>query len=136
MKLSARNQFEGKVIGVNEGAVNGIVSLDVNGTKISGTISMSAIKELGIIEGVTATAIIKATDVMVAVGELKLSARNQFAGKVTSIAEGAVNDIVVIDTPVGAVSATISKAAVEELGLAKDSEAIAIIKATSVMFAR
>ena len=97
---------------------------------------MAAIKELGIIEGVTATAIIKATDVMVAVGELKLSARNQFAGKVTSITEGAVNDIVVIDTPVGAVSATISKAAVEELGLAKDSEAIAIIKATSVMFAR
>ena len=47
-----------------------------------------------------------------------------------------MNDIVVIDTPVGAVSATISKAAVEELGLAKDSEAIAIIKATSVMFAR
>ena len=46
--LSARNQFEGKVVEVNEGAVNGIVKI-----------------ELDIAPGVKACAVIKATDVMV-----------------------------------------------------------------------
>ena len=37
MKLSARNQFAGTVTKVNEGAVNGIVSIDVNGSIVSST---------------------------------------------------------------------------------------------------
>ena len=61
MKLSARNQFKGIVTNVNEGAVNGIVSINVNGEAVSSTISMNAIKELGLKEGVEAVAIIKAT---------------------------------------------------------------------------
>lgn len=48
MKLSARNQFEGTVTKVTEGAVNGIVTIDVNGTPVTSTISMSAIRELGL----------------------------------------------------------------------------------------
>lgn len=44
MKLSARNQFKGTITDINEGAVNGIVSIDVNGEIISATISLSAIK--------------------------------------------------------------------------------------------
>ena len=36
MKLSARNQFPGTVTKVAEGAVNGIVTIDVNGTPVSG----------------------------------------------------------------------------------------------------
>ena len=43
MKLSARNQFKGKVVSIREGAVNGIVVLDIGGdNKISATISMEA----------------------------------------------------------------------------------------------
>ena len=134
MNLSARNQFTGTVVKVTEGAVNGIVTLDAVGTKISSTISMAAIKELGLAEGVKATAIVKATDVMVGLGDLKLSARNQLKGIVTSINRGAVNAIVSITLPAGAVvSATISMAAVEELGLTEGKEAVAVIKATSVM---
>jgi len=68
MKISARNQFKGTVKTVTEGAVNGIVSIDVGGGNvISATISMSAIKELGLKPGVPATAIVKATSVMVGV---------------------------------------------------------------------
>ena len=70
---------------------------------------------------------------MVAVGELKISARNQFAGKVAKVEKGAVNSIVTIEAPVGTISATISNAAVEELGLEAGKEATAVIKATSVM---
>ena len=65
MKLSARNQFPGVVSRVEKGAVNGIVTLDFNG----GTISMAAVKELGLEIGKEATAIIKATSVMFGVEE-------------------------------------------------------------------
>ena len=133
MKVSARNQFKGNVSAINDGAVNGIVTIDVNGTPVSATISMEAIKELGLKEGSEAVAVIKATEVMVGAGSLTLSARNKFAGKVAAIEEGAINDIVKIDTAIGIVSATISKAAVAELGLAVGADAAAVVKATSVM---
>ena len=133
MKLSARNQFKGTIININEGAVNGIVSLDVNSEIISATISLSAIKELELKKGVSAFAVIKATEVMIATELPKISARNKFKGTVEEIQEGAVNDSVVLDTKLGAVSATISKAAVKELELSVGKEAFAIIKATSVM---
>jgi molybdate transport system regulatory protein len=132
--LSARNQFAGKVTAVAEGSVNGIVSLDVNGTTVTGTISMESIKALGLAAGKEATAFIKATEVMVGTGDLKLSARNQFAGKVASVEKGAVNSIVKIDAPVGGITATISNESVEALGLAAGKDAVAVIKATSVMF--
>ena len=65
---------------------------------------------------------------------MKLSARNQLAGKVVSIEKGAVNGIVGIELKGGEViTATISMNAIEELGLAVGKEAYAVIKATSVM---
>ena len=70
---------------------------------------------------------------MVATELPKISARNKFKGVVKSINEGAVNDIVAIETKLGVVSATISKNAVKELELAVGKEAYAVIKATSVM---
>ena len=112
MKLSARNQFKGIVKNVNEGAVNGIVTIEVNGEAVSATISVNAIKELGLKDGAAAIAVIKATEVMVATELPKISARNKFQGVVKSINEGAVNDIVAIETKLGVVSATISKNAV------------------------
>ena len=132
--LSARNQFEGTVSKVTEGAVNGIVTIDVNGTPVTATISMGSIKNLDIKPGVKAVAVIKATEVMVGKGKLQLSARNQFPGKVTAIEEGAVNAIVKIEALGGnTVTSTISIAAVKELGLKVGEEATAVIKATSVM---
>ena len=134
MKLSARNQFPGTVTKVTEGAVNGIVTIDVNGTPVASTISMSAIRELGLEPGKRVYAVVKATEVMVGLGEhLTLSARNQFPGKVLSVEKGAVNSIVRIEALGGnTISATISNAAVEELGLKQGVDALAVIKATSV----
>ena len=58
--LSARNQFEGKVI------VNGIVKIEIpGGNVITATISMTSIRELDLKVGDDAVAVIKATDVMV-----------------------------------------------------------------------
>lgn len=135
MKLSARNQFPGIVTKVTEGAVNGIVTLDVNGTPVTSTISMSAIRELGLAPGKKACAVVKATEVMIGLGEhLTLSARNQFPGEILSVERGAVNSIVRVRALGGlTVSATISNNAVDELGLEAGKAALAVIKATSVM---
>ena len=66
MKISARNQWRGKVESVTEGAVNGIVVLDIGGgNKVTATISMAAIKELNLKVGGDAYAIAKATSVMI-----------------------------------------------------------------------
>ena len=70
MKLSARNQFKGTVVAIDEGAVNGIVKIDIGGGNVmSATISMNAIRELGLEVGKEAYAIVKATSVMVGVDE-------------------------------------------------------------------
>ena len=58
MKLSARNQLKGKVTNVQEGAVNSIVTIDVNGSSVTATISKAAVKELDLAKGVDAVAII------------------------------------------------------------------------------
>ena len=68
MKLSARNQFKGTVVGIQEGAVNGIVKIDIGGGNVmSATISMNAIRELGLEVGKEAYAVVKATSVMVGI---------------------------------------------------------------------
>ena len=81
MKISARNQLKGVVKSVTEGAVNGIVTIEIAAEKqISATISMSSIKELGLAEGKEAYAIIKSTEVMIADSTQKISARNRSEG--------------------------------------------------------
>lgn len=68
MKLSARNQFKGKVVEIKEGAVNGTVKIDIGGGNIvSSVITMTSIKELGLEVGKEAYAVVKASSVMVAV---------------------------------------------------------------------
>ena len=68
MRLSARNQFPGKVVSVDRGAVNSIVKMNVlGGLTASATISNHAVDELGLAPGEDALAVIKATSVMVGV---------------------------------------------------------------------
>ena len=64
------NQIEGTVVKVQEGAVNGHVTIeDADGVRISGSITNEAIEDLGLVEGGKAVAIIKATEVPVGVEE-------------------------------------------------------------------
>ena len=58
MKLSARNQLPGTVVEVVEGAVNGIVKIEVApGLVISSSITNAAIEELGLKAGSKAVAV-------------------------------------------------------------------------------
>ena len=62
MKLSARNQLPGTVVEVSQGAVNGIVKIEVApGLVISSSITNAAIKELGLTVGSKAVAVIMAS---------------------------------------------------------------------------
>ena len=68
MKISARNQLKGKIVSIETGSVNAIVHIDFGGGNvITSTISISAVKELGLEVGKDAYAIIKATSVMIGV---------------------------------------------------------------------
>jgi len=65
------------------------------------------------------------------------SARNQFHGRVSALANGAVNDEVQIEVAPGvAVVATITHGSVESLGLAVGVPAYALVKASSVIVAQ
>lgn len=66
--ISARNQIEGTVVKVVEGAVNGHVTIETaDGVQITGSITNESIEALGLAEGKPAVAIVKATDVIVGV---------------------------------------------------------------------
>ena len=67
MNISARNQLKGKITAIENGAVNGSVTMLLDGGhQINATISMGSIHNLGLQVGKEATAIIKATSVMIA----------------------------------------------------------------------
>jgi molybdopterin-binding protein len=67
MKLSARNQIKGKVVSVQKGQTTAHVRIDIgNGVIVTSSITNEAVDELGLRVGDTATAVIKASDVMVA----------------------------------------------------------------------
>ena len=67
MKLSARNQIKGKVVGVQKGQTTAHVRIDVgHGVVITSSNTNEAVDDLGLKVGDDATAVIKASDVMVA----------------------------------------------------------------------
>jgi molybdopterin-binding protein len=68
MKISARNVFKGKVVGVEKGQTTAHVRLDIgNGKVITASITNEAVDDLGLKAGQDASAVIKASDVMVAI---------------------------------------------------------------------
>lgn len=66
----------------------------------------------------------------------ELSARNRFAGTVRSVEVDGVMGIVELECGPYRVTSAITRDAVEELGLKPGDEAIAMVKATSVMVIR
>jgi molybdopterin-binding protein len=66
MKLSARNQLAGTVTKINEGAAIANVEVDVNGQRVVASITVEAVRELGLSEGSDVVAVIKASDVLLA----------------------------------------------------------------------
>jgi molybdopterin-binding protein len=67
MKLSARNQLSGTVTEIRRGEAIANVVLEVAGQRLVASITVEAVEELGLEPGREVTAIVKASDVLVAV---------------------------------------------------------------------
>jgi len=68
MKLSARNQLKGKVKAIKLGTVNAEVVIELpGGAVVVAVVTRASVESLGLEPGSTAYAVVKATNVMVAV---------------------------------------------------------------------
>ncbi len=68
MKLSARNMLKGKIIKIVHGAVNSEITLELPGEQqVVSIITKASAERLGLKEGMEAYAVIKASEVMIAV---------------------------------------------------------------------
>ncbi len=68
IRTSARNELHGTVVHCQEGAINGEVIIDLSGGRnVAAVVTNDSIKSLGLKEGVKATALIKASHVILAV---------------------------------------------------------------------
>ena len=69
MKLSTRNQIKATVTSVSQGEAIANVEMEASGQRLVASITVEAARELGLEEGREVTALIKASDVMVAVDQ-------------------------------------------------------------------
>jgi molybdopterin-binding protein len=69
MKLSARNKISARVTAITRGEATANVALDAGGIRLVASITVEAADELGLTQGSEVTAVIKASDVILAVGD-------------------------------------------------------------------
>ena len=67
MKLSARNLLKGKIVSVTKGQTTAHVRIDVNGAIVTSSITNESVDDLGLKVGMEAYAVVKSSDVMIAV---------------------------------------------------------------------
>jgi molybdopterin-binding protein len=67
MEISARNQFKGRVTNINRGGVVAEVTVDIgHGQEIVSVITNGSVDRLKLVVGSEVTAIVKATEVLLA----------------------------------------------------------------------
>ncbi|MFO1424614.1 MAG: TOBE domain-containing protein [Candidatus Competibacteraceae bacterium] len=137
MQTSARNQFLGRVTGLNIGPINAEVGVDIGGgDHMTALITRGSVENLGLQEGSEVYALVKASSVIIMTGpeKMKLSARNQLRGTVSDCKKGAVNGEVTLQLAGGkTVTATITNASIDGLALKEGDAAVAVIKSSSVI---
>ena len=69
MRLSARNQIPATVTSITTGEAIANVELDANGIRLVASITVEAVRDLGLAAGSNVTAVIKASDVILATGD-------------------------------------------------------------------
>lgn len=67
MRLSARNQLKGTILAVTKGQTTSHIRIDIGGAVVTASITNEAVDDLGLKVGQAAYAVVKASDVMVAV---------------------------------------------------------------------
>jgi molybdopterin-binding protein len=69
MRLSARNQIPARVTRITAGEAIANVELDANGVRLVASVTVEAVRDLGLTEGSQVTAVIKAPEVILATGD-------------------------------------------------------------------
>ena len=137
MKISARNVLPGTVTRITKGAVNAEIVMALQGGEtIVAVITNRSVDRLGLANGTSAFAIVKASEVMVGkdLENARLSARNILSGRIAELQEGAVNSEVGIRLPGGTLLvASITKESVQALDLKVNDPVSAVVKASHVM---
>jgi len=67
MKISARNALPGKIVEIKKGSTTAHVVVDVGGTRVTASITNESVDELGLKVGAAVHAVVKSSDVMIAV---------------------------------------------------------------------
>ncbi|WP_353185311.1 molybdopterin-binding protein [Bosea sp. (in: a-proteobacteria)] len=67
MKISARNQLKGRIVEITKGATTAHVRIEIGGTIVTASITNAAVDDLALTVGKEAYAVVKASDVMIAI---------------------------------------------------------------------
>lgn len=137
VQTSARNRLMGTLHSIAHGAVNDEITLETpEGVLIVATITHASTLALNLAVGRRVLAFIKAPSVIIGLpgSGMRLSARNQLAGTIAHIAEGAVQAEVGVDLAPGTrITATLSLEGLHEMQLTLGQSAYAIFKSSSVL---
>ena len=135
VRTSARNQFAGKVAALRQSklSVEVCIALDAQ-TRIVAGVTRESADTLGLALGTPVLALVKASSVLLARGEVQTSARNHLTGTVSRIVAGPIGAEVTLALPAGrSVTAGITRDSLERMALAKGQPASALFKASSVI---
>ncbi len=138
MRLSIRNQLGGTIEAIARGEVMSTVRVRLGGgQEITCAITLDAVDDLKIVEGDRVTALVKATDVSIALAPVGgLSIRNQIPGTIVRIDTGPVMATVAIEIIGGqTLVAAITKSGADDLALSRGREIVALVKSTEVSLA-
>jgi molybdate transport system regulatory protein len=115
----------------------GTVGIEIpGGQTLTATVTMDAINELGVGIGSAVDALVKSTDISVATSDTAgLSIRNKLRGTLVEVGSGGAMAVAHIALDDGhEITAAITRAAVDELGLVPGTQVTALIKSTEVSF--
>ncbi|MFC3574800.1 molybdopterin-binding protein [Streptomyces yaanensis] len=137
MNLSIRNQLPGTVVTVTPGEVMATVKVRLEGGQdVTAAITAEAVDELNLAPGAAVHALFKSTEVALATAAVEgVSIRNQLPGTVDRVTRGGAMASVKVTVVGGALTAAITKDAVEDLGLTSGSSVVALIKSTEIALA-
>jgi molybdate transport system regulatory protein len=153
MKTSARNQFLGRVVRIEPGAVNDLIELDIGAPQpLVALLTRESTQSLGLQIGTEAFALIKASSIILLCADdddaaykvnattaatpsrARFSARNCLSGTIMRITPGAVNAEVVLQLSGSAsLAAIITQQSCTDMQLAVGQRASALFKASSVI---
>jgi molybdate transport system regulatory protein len=137
MTLSIRNQLPGTVTTVTPGEAMATVTIRLaGGQDLTAAITLESVGALGLAQGSSVRALVKATEVSLATAPIRgVSIRNQLPGTITAVVAGAAMATVKIAVEGGELTSAITADAATDLALKAGTPVVALIKSTEVALA-